>query len=567
MKNTPEYIKTYFEGNLQESDLPLTNLKVAIDKFLELETKEKALDVYTAFFDCFRIKLEGGSFIDLLDALLAYEENSAVLLEKQRDHLVHSVNVFILGLSIFGQNTFFRKAFRDTRCKPYDGAQSTPSAEFLFRWGLAALLHDIGYPIEIIHNQFKSFISFIGDVYGDKGSEPYLDYFHFDTLDSISEILFKSAFTGKFTKTLPESLHFDTLKPTHLLAYNFHSTLGVPYEEVKNVITNFLSVMQKGSFVDHGYYSAIILLKWYGYLIQRSGFPSDILYNPILDSAGAIFLHNFYRMGLMKPPFSLGALSVWSHPIGFLLILCDELQEWNRTAYGSKDKKRVLAEASAIEIGDGTLDIHYITTSGVMDENFGDEKTKFLQNVLLMSDIFPYGVKITQTTRSDFEIHRRDDITPRPLLSNLERMAKIIHANYNEMCKSDEKVVLYPTWEKLPDDLKYSNVRQARGVYEKLRLCGWTVSDKELPQWQEVESFTPEQIEMLALEEHDEWLSERIAGGWTLGERDNAKKTNPYLIPYSSLPEKTKEYDRDVVRNIFPMLKQLGLRVYKTAEK
>ncbi|MDR0944363.1 MAG: hypothetical protein LBM41_07535 [Ruminococcus sp.] len=562
MEHTVEYVNHYFEGDLEGTSY----LHEALKDFLAKENKENAFAVYTVFFDCFRIKLEGGSFIDLLDALLAYEEHSSVLLEKQRDHLVHSVNVFILGLSIYAQNAPFRKAFEDKLCKPYDGAQSSPAAEFLYRWGMAALLHDIGYPIEIIHNQFKSFISFIGNTDGKKGADPFLDYFHFDTFDSISEVLFKSAFTKKFTDSLPAGVVPDPLKPTHLLAYNFHSSLGVPFNAVRDAIIKFLPSMQKNSFVDHGYYSAIILLKWYGYLIQRSGMSADVLYNPILDSAGAIFLHNYYRNGLMKPPFSLGVLSVTSHPIGFLLILCDELQEWNRTAYGSKDKKRVLAEASEIEIGDGLLRLHYITTGGIMDENFGANKAAFLRNVLSMSDIFPEKVKITQTTQSDIEIKRPDNITPRPLLSNLEAMAKMTHDNYNKKREADGQPVEYPTWEELPDTLKYSNVRQARGVFAKLTLCGLFVSDEELPEREEVMGFTPEQIEMLALEEHDKWMSERLANGWTLGaKRDAVAKTTPYLIPYASLTEEIKDYDRDAVRNVFPMLAELGLRVYRTA--
>jgi hypothetical protein len=566
MKNTAEYVNNYFMGFRQETGLEgATYLREALNEFLEQETNDKALAVYTAFFDCFRIKLEGGSFIDLLDALLAYEEHSSVLLDKQRDHLVHSVNVFVLGLSIYAQNTYYRKAFEKALCNPYDGALSTPSAEFLYRWGLAALLHDIGYPIEIIHNQFKSFIAFVGDSYSKKGSEPFLDYFHFDTLDSISDILFKSAFTQKFTASLPDGIELDPLKPTHLLAYNFHSTLGVNYKTVRDAITKFLSVMQKNGFVDHGYYSAIILLKWYGYLIQRSGLPADVLYNPLLDSAGAIFLHNYYRNGLMKPPFSLGALSVSKHPLGYLLILCDELQEWNRTAYGSKDKKRVLAEASDIIIGNGSLRIHYITTSGVMDEDFGAKKADFLRNVLAMSDIFPDEVKITQTTQSEIEIHRKDNVTPRPLLQSLETMAKIIHTNYNKKREADGKPVEYPTWEGLPDTLKYSNVRQARGVYAKLAYCGFNVSETPIPDAEEVFDFTPEQIEMLARDEHDEWVKERVANGWTYGERDAIKKTSPYIVPYIALTEEIKDYDRDAVRNVFPMLRQLGLKVYKTA--
>ncbi|MCJ7714954.1 MAG: hypothetical protein MUO54_00335, partial [Anaerolineales bacterium] len=68
----------------------------AVLGFLEDETKETAFAVYKSFFDSYRITLEGESnpFIDLLDVLLSYEERASTLIDKQRDHYIHSVNVF-----------------------------------------------------------------------------------------------------------------------------------------------------------------------------------------------------------------------------------------------------------------------------------------------------------------------------------------------------------------------------------------------------------------------------------------------------------------------------------------
>ena len=567
MKHTSEYINLFFGKRLKVCGIEgISYLEVSLSEFLKKENKENAFAVYTSFFDCFRINLEGGSFVDLLDALHSYEEQSSVLLDKQRDHLIHSVNVFVLGLSIYAENKSYRDIFSKARAKadPYDGALTSPTEEFLYRWGLAALLHDVGYPIEIIHNQFRKFVSFIGVADDKDKADPFLDYFNFAALDSIGEIQYKSVFTKKFTTALPAGISLDPLKPTHLIAYNFHAALGLPFEKVRDTVTGFLHAMQKSGFVDHGYYSAIILLKWYGYLIQKSGLPADILYHPVLDSASAIYLHNYYRNGLMKPPFSLGALSAAKHPLGYLLILCDELQEWNRTAYGIKDKKRVLAETSSIEISDNTLKVHFITSTGLMSESFGKEKETFLRTVLQINDVFP-NLHISQTTNSELylqNIIEKDVIIARPLLSNLENMAQIIHLNYVEKRKTDGQAVEYPTWEGLPDTLKYSNIRQARSVYARLASCGYEVSAEPVEGAVEITGFTPEKIEILARDEHDEWVKERIDNGWAPGERDAEKKTSPYLIPYTMLPEEIKDYDRDAIRNIFPMLKQLGLRVY-----
>jgi hypothetical protein len=152
---------------------------------------------------------------------------------------------------------------------------------------------------------------------------------------------------------------------------------------------------------------------------------------------------------------------------------------------------------------------------------------------------------------------------PPPLIPYLEAMAKIIHADYNKKREADGLPVEYPAWEGLPDSLKDSNLSQARGVFAKLARCGYTVSDKPHPDETEVFDFMPEQLEVLTREVHGEWVAERICNGWTHGERDAEKKTTPYLVPFDDLTEEIKDYDRDVVRNIFPMLHELGLKVYK----
>lgn len=53
-------------------------------------------------------------------------------------------------------------------------------------------------------------------------------------------------------------------------------------------------------------------------------------------------------------------------------------------------------------------------------------------------------------------------------------------------------------------------------------------------------------VEALAENVHDVWARSRIDSGWTYGpERDDAKKTNPCLVPYTELPESEKTYDRN----------------------
>lgn len=53
-------------------------------------------------------------------------------------------------------------------------------------------------------------------------------------------------------------------------------------------------------------------------------------------------------------------------------------------------------------------------------------------------------------------------------------------------------------------------------------------------------------VEALAENVHDTWARSRMDAGWTYGPvRDDAKKTNPCLVPYGDLLESEKAYDRD----------------------
>ena len=118
MNNLHRYVSAFFEALEVFEDNARGHsykayMRQAVLEFLENESKETAFAVYDAFFDSYRITLKGESnpFVDLLDVLRSYEENAATLIDKQRDHYIHSVNVFILGLCIYAQNKNYRASF------------------------------------------------------------------------------------------------------------------------------------------------------------------------------------------------------------------------------------------------------------------------------------------------------------------------------------------------------------------------------------------------------------------------------------------------------------------------
>ncbi len=548
-------------------------LHQAVLEFLEDETKETAFAVYRSFFDSYRITLEGKSnpFIDLLDVLLSYEERASTLIDKQRDHYIHSVNVFILGLSIYTQNENFRDAFDAVNMDKnnYPFSYDTKHEEFFYRWGIAALFHDVGYPVEIIGKQINKFINYATEVDSNVRIKTHLEFDNFEELNAIAEVLPRVEFTKCYYDKFPSSAHLDLLKPIDLLAHKLHLSLRIDLKTIKTALDRFIEVMAKNGFIDHGFYSAIIVLRWYGFLIQNCNYKPDYFYFPILDSASAILLHNYYKNVILKPPFDKGSLSPREHPIAYLLILCDELQEWNRTAYGILDKKRNLAEDASLSITENRLDMTYIDHDSALPEKFAADKEATLTKLLDMDALFKDGFSIKCESRKTSAaipglIDQDDAIVPRQLLGNLEKLASAIHDLYNQkqLERYQDKPLAHPNFSDLPDALKYSNLRQARGIEKKLDLMGWEIRP-EGSSGKVITEIPEEVMEILAKFEHGEWMRERLGYGWTFGEvKDVEKKVSPYLVPYDELSEEIKNLDRDTIRNIPVLLGMIGMAAY-----
>ena len=579
MKNLYQYSNHFFNELEVFEDLSRGHsykayLRQAVLEFLEDETKETAFAVYRSFFDSYRITLEGRSnpFIDLLDVLLSYEERASTLIDKQRDHYVHSVNVFILGLCVFSQNRNFRAAFKTVNLDKadYPFSYDTKHEEFFYRWGISSLFHDVGYPVEIIGKQINKFISFATEVDQQGQVNTHLEFDNFEEFNSIAEILPKQDFIRSYYDKHPSCAELDLLNPNDLLAHKLHLSLGVDLKTVKTALDKFPEIMAEHGFIDHGYYSAIIVLRWYSFLIQSCNYKPDYFFFPILDSASAILLHNYYKNVLLKPPFNKGPLSPQEHPIAYLLILCDELQEWNRTPYGILDKRRNLAEEASIVITDKRLETTYIDKDTPLPEQFSADKEATLSKLLVMDALFADGFSVKCEMRRALAftsslIDQEADIAPRQLLGNLEKLAVAIHDLYNErqLERHPDKHLAYPQFSDLPDSLKYSNLRQARSIAKKLDLMGWEILP-EGSEGQVIAEIPADIVETLSIFEHDEWVRERSGYGWTYGEvKDNENKISPYLVPYDELSEEIKNLDRDTIRNIPALLKMIGMAVYE----
>lgn len=73
-----------------------------------------------------------------------------------------------------------------------------------------------------------------------------------------------------------------------------------------------------------------------------------------------------------------------------------------------------------------------------------------------------------------------------------------------------------------------------------------------------------ELAEAIAENTHEVWSKGRIDEGWTYGaERDDEAKKHPDLLPYSSLTEVEKDFDRATAMNAIKLIVKLGYKIKK----
>ena len=606
--NLKEYIDNFFDNLVLYDDKYNGHnykglLKAGIDVFLETETTYNAYEIYQTFFMIYQITTEDKSkkekgksivnepntLLDLIKIMKKYEENTGDLIEKQRDHFIHSVNVFLLGLAIYARNKSYREAFETYIIKsPYKKYYKIDSKysheEFLYRWGVASLFHDVGYPVEIIGKQLNKFINdSVKSISSSYGADTAIDFKDFNEFNTIVKI--DPNFADEYTKVYPEAKFLNLFKPTDIMAHKIATDFsGVDVNQVAKHLDDFVDIMGDSGFIDHGFFSAILVLNSYGYLIQKFAKKHDFFFYPIVDSATAILLHNYYRNVLQKNPFNLSALHPMHSPLAFLLILCDELQEWNRQPFGIKDKKRSHVNDLELYIDDKRLEVDYIVKSGSMGLGFSDDKQELLNHVLSIRSVFERNFLVYTDVQKDDSIMReivKSEIqAPSTLLRNVEKLALEIHEQYIETAtkeynekkdkgeidaeaENDFKEKTKP-FNELSSHLKLANIRQARSIPKKLNMIGCEladISDKR----EAITKFSDEEVIDLAIYEHDEWCEEKIGQGWTYGEvRDDDNLIHDCLVPWDDLTPEVQQYDIDPVENIPNLVEKVGLKIVRS---
>ena len=591
--------------NLQ-MDLNRLCLEKSLEAFIDSGVAEDAYTVYYCYLEMFLGRY--GNSKRMVELLSEYESNGSSLLMKHRDHYSHSVYVFALGLAIYETNEAYRRKFR-AFYELEASADNEAANLFLEFWGLTALFHDIGYPFELPFEQVLSYFEVDHQERG-KGSL-YLAYRSVEALTGLDETAqrhFERLYGKRFETT------------SALLAFDIAEKLGPVYDFTEDYLRDVLDRKPTepnrfGYFMDHAFFRASRL---YRELAEELGAESLTKYH--VDALSAIILHNSlykFSIAFYKDPARRKApLLAELHPLAWMLMLCDELQCWDRTAYGRNSRTELHPMSVDFDFSGGAVNAVYY-----YDEEEADKIAAFKTLYKAWEDGGEVGkpprlkaysdmAEKEQRFTADIEkIVNTDDIPLHivPDMRPADRRSKHIYlSGSNFLHLYDFAVALHGR--NMPPEtsaealeskfasqsLEYqlSGINRAKSFSRYLNALGCFYTDRPVD-FEMLHAFTPEQMTVVAPLEHERWVREHQAMGWTCGsayetlpvDSDNEKQARRALREqlrchrlamdgdlsseqirehYFSLSEEDQDKDWRPFNSMLKLLKKFdGLRIYK----
>ena len=532
-----------------QMDINRLCLEKSLETFFDSGVAEDAYAVYYCFLEIFVGRY--GRSKKMIELLSEYEQNGSSLLMKHRDHYSHSVYVFALGLAIYETNENYRSSFRE-----YYHLQSVKDNEaancFLEYWGLSSLFHDIGYPFELPFEQVLSYFEVNNQRRG-KGS-PFLAYHNMETLTVLSDEA-KEHFSKMYGRDFATSVE--------LIAHNITLMLGREYGFTEEYLLQVLNQKPTepdrfGYFMDHAFFSAVRL---YGELAAILG--PKALTKLHVDALSAIILHNsLYKFAIAfykdkDAAKRKGPLKASQSPLAWLLMLCDELQCWNRTAYGRNSRTELHPMDAGFDFSNNAIEAVYDYDNAENEkitaflsaheawEKAPDEseeprlkaysdmagsKQRFTDDIRKIVDTSgcPLTVK-THLRKPDFK-SKRVYLSGSNFL-HMYDFAVALHSRSMPQEASAEEMERKFTSHSL--EYQLATLNRARNFARYLDAIQCFYTDKPVA-YEQVLRFGRKDAERFAPMEHERWLREHQAMGWCSGRE---YETLPLKVPAEKMKE------------------------------
>jgi hypothetical protein len=286
----------------------ITDNKGEIDETKLKERQDKSVEIITKI-----LKVHGKDrIVNYLGHLASLEPKIETIQPRMRDHVVHAINTFILGVFILEKVNF--PVFKGARFN------------YPFMWKLCGPTHDLGYPIEIARNISPPFFA--------------------DEMNGMIEEI-NSPSPKLEIETFPKNLDklCNNIDSNQIIQKRLNDwALGIDVED-------YYEWLKKKNRTDHGVVSALAQLKIidalyfeenpnkeYRDIVKYVDNQKSLNFNQknfdldIVSASTALFIHNINRSYC---GFS-NKISFDIAPLAFLLFLCDTFQEWDRFSMNRK---------------------------------------------------------------------------------------------------------------------------------------------------------------------------------------------------------------------------------------
>lgn len=287
------------------------------------------------------MRLHGkGSLYELIVELIDVEQGIRQLQPWQRDHVVHAVLTFFLGI-------YLNERFMIKKVTP-------------FQWELSSLFHDVGYPIEIANNIGNPYVNKLNDIKDRILPEAKDVKVHYE-LEGI-----------KYLQNGDNSLNIfkDVFKKWNLKINPFDC-----YEKMINdntICHGIISSLSMLWLIDLMYEKENPKRLHEKRVINNIDYNQTYFENDVIPSCASIFLHN-----LSSNSFKNLRINPEIAPLPFLLKLSDELQEWERPS----DKNVEGYSSQLFEMQIIKNDLHYFANISC------ERKMEILNNIKSILDI------------------------------------------------------------------------------------------------------------------------------------------------------------------------------------
>ena len=143
---------------------------------------------------------------------------------------------------------------------------------------------------------------------------------------------------------------------------------------------------------------------------------------------------------------------------------------------------------------------------------------------------------------------------------DVERVARMVHELLRGSLDSGSPYGLQ-AYEDLPDHIKEANRQQVLRAPELLAALGYRLERSDEATERPAVQLTEAEIEEASVAEHEGWMRQKSASGYRYGAvRDDSKRTHPSLVPWDQLPASVRELDRQRVRLLPWIARELRLR-------